>query len=61
MIGIVDGIEINNYPEYADNEPYIVATLSSVDGKFWFFGAYNDIDLAKQVLVNIPNTVIFYR
>ena len=27
MIGIVDGIEINNYPEYADNEPYIVATF----------------------------------
>lgn len=43
-------VEINNYPEYADEYNYIVAR--ECDGEWWFYGAYDRINadrVARQV------------
>lgn len=43
-------VEINNYPEYADNYNYVVAR--EVDGEYWFYGAYDRLkadEVARQI------------
>lgn len=47
---------INNIPTYANEYKYIVARR--VDGKLWFWGAWNDRDKANDVAEELGNGVV---
>ena len=48
---------INNYPDYATEYPYITVTLDS-DGEFWFYGAYRTWDKANEVAQMIDGIIV---
>ena len=47
---------INNIPTYANEYKYIVARR--VDGKLWFWGAWNDRDKANDAAEELGNGVV---
>lgn len=47
---------INNMPNYAKDYEYIVARR--VKGALWFWGAYNDRDIANEVAIEENGIVI---
>ena len=47
---------INNIPTYANEYKYIVARR--VDGKLWFWGAWNDRVKANDVAEELGNGVV---
>lgn len=47
---------INNLPDYATEYCYIVASV--VDGNLWFYGAWNNADIAYKMARNIDGAVI---
>jgi len=49
-------VEIKNYSDYADNYQYIVVRL--VDGEFWFYGAFDKLDFAKKVALELGNGAV---
>lgn len=40
-------VAIHNYQDYADNLLYVVTT-APVDGKLWFFAAFDDYKKAQE-------------
>lgn len=47
---------INNLPAYADDYKYIVVRY--VDNEYWFWGAWNDSDLANEAALAIGGEVV---
>lgn len=47
---------INNLPTYANEYKYIVARR--VDGELWFWGAWNDLNKANEVALEIGGEVV---
>lgn len=48
--------QINNYQTYANNYKYVVARR--VEGKLWFWGAWNDRDTANRIADSLGNGVV---
>lgn len=48
-------MNIMNKPTYADDYEFIVAR--ECDGKFWFWGAYNDVTMAGQAAAEIGGQI----
>lgn len=44
-------MKIKNCPDYVNKYEYVVAR--EVDGEFWFYGAYDDIEKAREVAAEI--------
>jgi hypothetical protein len=47
---------INNIPDYAGNFTYIVARLC--ENELWFWGAWNDEEVAYKVAAEIGGLVV---
>ena len=48
---------INNVPNYASEYEYIVAKY--VDGEWWFWGAWNDLDEAIAAANSMEDARVF--
>lgn len=50
-------VAIHNYQDYADNLLYVVTT-APVDGKLWFYGAYDDYNKALKASLETGGIII---
>lgn len=50
-------VAIHNYQDYADNLLYVVTT-APVDGKLWFYGAYDDYNKALKASLESGGIII---
>lgn len=48
---------VNNLPGYASGHEYVVARC--VDGELWFWGAYDELDNARDAAEDVEGCVLF--
>lgn len=49
-------VKVNNVPEYAEEYRYLV--VRDVEGKLWFWGAWNDENKARTVAREVGGLVV---
>ena len=51
-------VKVNNVPEYANNFPIWVCKYSEDDHKLWFWGAWENEEVAEKVARQIDGVVV---
>ena len=49
-------VSVYNTPDYAENHNFIVSRL--VENNLWFYGAYDEIEKAREVAEEIDGLVV---